>query len=309
MKTLTTEDINNRLEHQLACWPLAKSNFDALMKVERKALPLGDFNCCAQFNPARIVSTAAKTDPDSIRKRKCFLCAENRPEEQFSEKWIEGWELLVNPYPILPVHFTIVDTTHTPQGEIPFEMAQMAEMAPDLAIFYNGARAGASAPDHRHCQGVLKSELPLVALAEKCHRRDMPAIVSSEEFGSNLPFQFLSAIVTPDENGMLTLMRMIRVRGIDSANGKPNQGLVNAFFWIGNDGLLRIAAIPRRAHRPSCFFKTEEEKMTVSPGALDMAGMLILPVHKDFLKINEEMALEIYSEVAFADSLPNEVIP
>lgn len=305
---MDTEAINDFVERQLDAWPDAKRNFDALAHTGRRPLKLGDLTIYAQHNPARIRSTGAKTDAESIRKRACFLCASNRPKLQIPLQWLPGWELLVNPYPILPIHFTIVDTEHRPQDGIPLEMATMAEMAPDLAIFYNGARAGASAPDHRHCQAVLKSELPLLRLAEKWHTPNLPAIVSSEKFGLDLPFNFLSAIITPDKTGMMALASMTRVKGIDSETGLPDSGLVNAFFWIDSIGLLRIIVIPRRAHRPKCFFAEDETKMTVSPGALDMAGLLILPVESDFERITPELARQIYKETAFCGALPGEVL-
>ncbi len=308
MERLNTEWINNYVEHQLAVWPLAKRNFDALSAISRRPLMLGDLTVYAQHNPARIKSTGAKTDAASISKRPCFLCASNRPPEQISQGWVDGWELLLNPYPILPIHFTIVDVKHRRQDAIPSDMAAMAEEAPALAIFYNGARAGASAPDHRHCQAVLKSELPLIQLAEKHHTRNLPPIVSSEVFGLDLPFNFMSAIITPDQQGLRNLYLMTQIKGIDAETGNPDADLVNAFFWIDSEGLLRIIVIPRRAHRPSCFFAEDDSQMTVSPGALDMAGLLILPIEKDYERINPQLARQIYSEVAFAGSLPDNII-
>ncbi|MDE5870194.1 MAG: DUF4922 domain-containing protein, partial [Muribaculaceae bacterium] len=249
------------------------------------------------------------TDSESIKKRACFLCASNRPQQQIAQNWLEGWELLLNPYPILPIHFTIVDCQHRRQDEIPLEMAVMAEKAPDLAIFYNGAKAGASAPDHRHCQAVLKTELPIIHLTEKHHLKEMPHIVSSTSFGLSLPFNFISAVITPDNEGMRNLYLMTRIKGIDRSSGQPDPDLVNAFFWIDSDGLLRIIVIPRRAHRPDMFYAQDETKMTVSPGALDMAGLLILPVENDYNRISPEIASRIYEEVAFSGNIPDSVFP
>lgn len=302
--TLSTEDINSLIETQLALWPEAKANFDKLRGCRRKPLEVGETTLFAQLNPARIRSTAAATDKDSISKRPCFLCSRNRPKEQLHGKLLSGWELLVNPYPILPIHFTIVSETHRPQSEIPLEMAAMADIAPDLAIFFNGARAGASAPDHMHCQGVLKSELPIVAIVEKHHDLSRPGFISSEDYGVDLPFHFISGIITPDAAGAANLMKCTEAFGIDSANGKIDRGLVNAFFWIGGRGYLRVVIIPRRAHRPQCFFNAGNGSLLVSPGALDMAGLLILPVEDDFNRITADDARRIYSEVAFAGTLP-----
>lgn len=305
---MNTEDINTLIEHQLAVWPEAKKNFDALMQAERKSYKLGALDVTAQYNPGRIRSTTAAVDKASISSRQCFLCRDNRPKEQLHSEWPEGWELLVNPYPILPVHFTIASLSHEPQAEIPLEMAVMAEQAPDLAIFFNGACAGASAPDHLHCQAVLKSELPMPRLVEAVHTHQQPGFVSSESFCLDLPFQFISGIITPDLDGMKNLAIAPTVFGITAQTGERDRGLVNAFFWIDAKGYLRIILIPRRAHRPACYYAEDGNRLTVSPGALDMCGLIIMPVKEHFDKITADDIRQIYAETAFADHLPSELI-
>lgn len=299
------ETINTITETQLAAWHEAKRNFDNLILTKRRPMPLGDFDAQLQLNPARVRSTGAAVDKKSIEKRPCFLCKENRPQEQLVFPWLEGWELLVNPYPILPIHFTIPSTKHVPQDKIPFEMASMAEMAPDLVIFFNGAKAGASAPDHLHCQAVLKNELPIIKLVEKYHPSDMAGWHSSEEFNLDLPFQFLSAIVTPDTEGMLSLSKVSKATGVDNATGLPDNAFVNAFFWIDNSGFLRIIIIPRKAHRSSHYFSTVDNYM-ISPGALDMAGIIVMPREEDYNRISKDIVREIYNETAFS-TLPSAV--
>lgn len=303
-RRITSEDIGNLIESQFEVWPEVAAGYDNLRYVERRPLPLGDLEAAVQFNPARIRSTAAKVDAASLAARPCFLCEANRPAEQIVTEWPDGWHLLVNPYPILPVHFTIVDRNHVPQAGIPLDMAAMADMAPDLVFFFNGAQAGASAPDHRHVQAVLKEELPLMRLVEKMHPADRPGWMSSDASGLDLPFHFLSAVVTPDGAGRRALAKCLGAYGTDSATGEPRQGLVNAFMWIDAAGLLRIVIVPRRAHRPSLYFKPDEERMMVSPGAIDMAGIMIFPRREDFERISSADVRKIYSEVAYSDSLP-----
>jgi len=138
MQPLSIEHINSLIESQLMSWHEAKRNFDRLMEIDRKPLQLGDFHIAAQLNPARIRSTGAAVDKASVAARSCFLCKENRPAMQMSGEWpTPEWELLVNPYPILPVHFTIAAKKHIPQERIPLEMAMMAEYAPPLVFFFN----------------------------------------------------------------------------------------------------------------------------------------------------------------------------
>lgn len=302
---MDTELINTVIETQLAVWPEAKRNFDNLMCTKRKAMPLGDFSAQLQLNPARVRSTGAAIDKKSIGSRPCFLCESNRPKEQLVFPWLEGWQFLVNPYPILPIHFTIPSSLHIPQYGIPLEMASMAEMAPDLVIFYNGAKSGASAPDHLHCQAVLKTELPILTLTERYHTSDKPGWRSSESFDLDLPFQFISAIITPDAEGMTNLSKVQNAVGINPDNGMPDKDFVNVFFWIDGSGFLRIIIIPRKAHRPSHYFSSTDNYM-ISPGALDMAGILVMPREEDYKRITENVVREIYNETAFR-TLPETV--
>lgn len=303
MMKITNEDLMSLIECQLESWSLARDNFHNLSAVRSRRMNLGDFHIRLQCNPARIKSTGAAIDKNAISERPCFLCGGNRPKEQMAAEIIPGWELLVNPYPIFPMHFTLPSTRHIPQDQMPLEMAQMTEMMPGMAIFFNGAKAGASAPDHLHCQAVLKEELPIIDMAENFHRdTDRPFMLSSD-FGLNLPFIFVSAIVTPDIYGMRTLNTLPEITGV-SADGSLDHGLKNVILWIDNSSMLRAVIIPRRAHRPSCYFAEGDQKHLVSPGAIDMAGVVILPRPEDFDSLTESDLWTIYNETAYQNSLP-----
>lgn len=295
-KRVSLDDLSEQRDAQLALWPLAKENYSALGRVETKVFRLGDFPMMAMHNPARMKSTGAAVDKKSIEERPCFLCRDNRPEQQLQDTILPGWDFLVNPYPILPMHFTIVSTRHVPQSGLPLEAASMAEMMPGMTVFFNGARAGASAPDHLHLQAVMASELPLLRIAEDNHPSGRPGIMSSDYFGLDLPFGFFSAVITPDDCGMRTLAAVAKAEGVDAVSEEPDPGLVNTFLWIDKEGLLRAVVVPRSAHRPSCYFKDEPDKMVISPGALDMAGIMVVPRREDFERLDIDGIKEIYSE-------------
>ncbi len=300
------------VEWQLARWPEARQRYVDLGRTARRPMQLGGLRMALQHNPARIVSTGAKTDKASVSKRPCFLCAKNRPAEQEAVPIIEGWELLVNPFPIFPIHFTIASADHRPQSAVPAEIASLAEELPGLAVFYNGSRAGASAPDHLHLQAVLKDELPLLNLVESLHPVTSPGILSSADLSADnngsadsrrLPFLFYSSVITPDAEGMKTLVKTLEITGTDPATGLKDSGLVNALFWIdGPSGLLRAVMIPRRAHRPSCYpadpSAPRPGEFLISPGAIDMAGVMIVPRKEDFDNLTQADILRIYGDVA-----------
>lgn len=303
---LNLETINTLVEHQLMLWPEISQRYRDLGKVRRKPLDMGVLPMALQLNPARIVSTAADTSAKGIAARACFLCSGNRPKQQLSAEWMPGWELCVNPFPILPIHFTIISVEHKPQDEPPFEMAAMAEAAPDLAIFFNGAKGGASAPDHLHIQGVLKSELPLISIAERYQSSQRPGFISSTEFGVDLPFSFISAVVTPDMGGARMLMKITRAFGIDY-DGNIDKGLINVFFWMDGNGMLRSIIVPRRCHRPHDYFLEGSDRIVVAPGAIDMTGLMIIPRPEDFGRLDADTVRRIYSEVAFSGEFPPEI--
>lgn len=279
------------IDAQLAEWPLARENYQALGKTERRSMQLGDLTVGIQHNPARIVSTAAKTDAKTLAERPCFLCKKNRPPQQVGMEIAEGWELLLNPYPIFPTHFTIVSKNHKPQEGFPLDMVTMAEKLPGHTVFFNGKRAGASCPDHLHCQAVKTHELPLMQLIEKRHSLDAGRVSSSESLGLDVPFGFTSIIITPDLDGMSELAR------IEDSIGREyiSEGRLNAFVWIDDNGLLRICAVPRNMHRPSCYGSDEGQHL-ISPGCIDMTGVIIAPIKKDYDTLTEEDIRKIYKE-------------
>ncbi len=279
------------IDSQLADWPLARENYQALGKTERRSMQIGDLTVGIQHNPARIVSTAAKTDAKTLAERPCFLCSQNRPTQQVGIEIAEGWELLLNPYPIFPTHFTIVSKEHRPQEGFPLDMVIMAEKLPGHTVFFNGKRAGASCPDHMHCQAVKTHELPLMQLIENRHKLDSGRVATSKTLGLEMPFGFVSIIITPDLEGMSQLAT------IEETIGKEyiNEGNLNAFIWIDNERQLRVCAVRRRKHRPSCY-GTDDGQYMISPGCIDMAGVLIAPLKKDYDELTEEDVRKIYTE-------------
>lgn len=279
------------IDSQLADWPLARKNYQELGKTERRSIQLGDLTVGIQHNPARIVSTAAKTDAKTLAERPCFLCKKNRPPQQVGIEIVEGWELLLNPYPIFPTHFTIVSKEHSPQEGFPLDMVIMAEKLPGHTVFFNGKRAGASCPDHLHCQAVKTYELPLMQLIEKRHGSEYGKIATSKSLELDIPFRFISVIITPDLEGMSDLA------SIEETIGKEyiSEGKLNAFVWIDRNGLLRICAVQRDKHRPSCY-GSEEGQRLISPGCIDIAGVIIAPLKKDYDGLTEEEIRQIYNE-------------
>lgn len=294
------EEIDAMYAAQFAAWPEAKANYDKLFSTRRKQIQLGLLPVIVQCNPGRVRSTAADVSAEKVAERPCFLCAKNRPKEQLAGQSIPDYEILINPYPILPVHFTIASKEHTPQQAMPLEMVDLVNLSPVLAAFYNGAHAGASAPDHLHFQAVRRDELPLLSLVEKLHAAGSGYVRTSGELG-DFPMGFLSVVITPDMEGMTLLALLPKLGGVtDDAEKLP--GLVNTFMWKDDSGMLRALVIPRRRHRPYCYFAEGDGRMMVSPGALDMAGLIVCPREEDFERITADDIRTIYAQTGVSEA-------
>lgn len=270
METLSTAAALGFLRHQLAQWPMAAANFEALRHVETRTMECRGRNFAVQHNPARIASTGAKVADGNAGPRPCFLCKANRPAEQLSFGLDHGYELLVNPFPIFPVHFTIPALDHTPQQLMACgraeRMAHMAEFAmnlPGLALFYNGARCGASAPDHIHFQAVEASRMPLLDWATD---------------GRQLPFKVINISATAAE-AEAKLLEATASMPRRTGGEEPDINVICRADGIS--GGVQICVIPRKAHRPD-FFGSAEGQILVSPASVDLAGTIILPRPEDF---------------------------
>ncbi len=258
-------------EEQLREWPLAHDNHDALTRVwsreltsDKLAIPLR-----VQYNPARIVSTGANIDKASIAARPCFLCAKNRPAEQRAMPLNADFEWLVNPFPILPHHYTIAAKVHRPQRILDaYDAMIQATLAlpEEYIVFYNGPKCGASAPDHLHLQaGIFDCQL----------------------LTANYPYKTLLA---DSKESFRTIYDSLPV-----TDGEEEPRMNVIAFRKGNH--VSLIVIPRRAHRPHCYTAEGDKHYLISPGALDMGGLIVTPRREDYDRLTADKAIDILCEV------------
>lgn len=287
--------ISRFFNRQLEMWKDARHRFRDLKHVEVRQL---SDQLKVQFNPARIVSTGAKIDKHTLGERPCFLCERNRPKEQMTKQIDDHFQLLVNPFPILPVHFTIPATKHQPQSIYRHygEMHRLLSLHSELMVFYNGPKCGASAPDHLHFQAGTSGVLPLQTNWQRLSRNLTDVIsLTDEEKISVLrdflvpAFVIISKSEDSDEELFHRLYRSMPMRGDES------EPMMNIIAWRKGDEFISVV-IPREKHRPDAYFAEGEAQMMVSPGALDMAGLIITPREEDFNKINLDKATALLRE-------------
>ena len=273
------------LEQQLAVWPAAKQAFDNLEQVQTRVL--SSSGLALQHNPARIISTTAKVAPAQTTVRPCFLCRENRPVEQLSFDAGDGFELLLNPYPILREHFCVVSRAHRPQKfqDCYEKMLKIAgQLEPGYMIFYNGPRSGASAPDHLHMQIGRSEGIPLL---DKLRENEPPA---KDEPITIQPFGFPVIVIKGSDPARL--WDYISGMTVYDGDYEPRMNVLS----FNRDGQVITAIIPRSKHRPDCYY-AQEGRILVSPGGIDMFGMIITPRKEDFESLTERQVLDIYRQV------------
>lgn len=289
-------------DRQLRLWPEARQRYRDLGFVETRELNVGTSTFIAQFNPARICSTGATISKEAVASRPCFLCKENRPKEQLTKVQDGDYELLLNPYPILPMHFTIPARRHQPQQirGLYGEMMQLLKHYPDLTVFYNGPLCGASAPDHAHLQAGSSGVLPLQREWQRLSRNLTVVAQCDEETTLSVIEDYPCAALVIQARHRSGSERMFAM--LDHALPKvAGQGepMINIVAWRIDDELITVF-FPREKHRPDCYYKTGSEQLLISPGALDMAGLLITPRHEDFERITPELAEVVLKECAIS---------
>ena len=295
---------------QLWAWDEVRQRYRDLTSVETRELMGEGMEIAVQWNPARIRSTGAKIDARSLAERPCFLCGKNRPQEQIHRVIDQHYELLVNPYPILPLHFTLPTLKHQPQAILPMyaEMHRLAKSSPSLTILYNGPKCGASAPDHAHLQAVSSNVLPLQRSWQRLSRNLKEVMKMDDEDGiyqivdyPTAAFLIRSHSLESDNELFKKLYYSLPLIKGDS------EPMMNVITWRQGDVTLSVV-LPRKKHRPDCYTAEGEAQYIISPGAVDMGGLLITPREEDFRKITSEAAMAIYREVSLTPEQMDEVI-
>ena len=291
---------------QLNQWKDVAKRFEELVGVQTREVG----SALAQFNPARLVSTGAKIDKATLAKRPCFLCEKNRPVEQIVLPFGNDFDILVNPFPILPVHFTIPSRHHQQQAiaENYVQMHRLLRAYPQLMVFYNGPKCGASAPDHLHFQAGTSGILPLQRDWQRLYETSVPLLKMSDGEGIYEIKDYICpalAIVSHTEKHDVELFsRLYEALPLKEDETEP---MMNIVAWRSGEAFISVV-FPREKHRPDCYSAEGEAQCLISPGSLDMAGLLILPRQSDFEGMTSERAKAVLREVSLSDEAMKDVV-
>lgn len=300
------QELDKFIKDQLSVWPLAAANFRALKSARTRQLEVDGLLCTVQCNPRRILSSTADTTPQAIAARKCFLCADNRPAEQFHLKF-EGrkgrmYNIQVNPYPIFPGHLVIVREEHIPQAiwhHFP-DMLDFAMKYRDYTVFYNGPGSGASAPGHLHFQAVPRLSMPLERAVDAYLDKPGEVLASVKDATLYRYAGFAEGVfalkATTSKSMAKLFYRLLDCTDKVEGDIEPKFNL----FAYCRDGEYRAFVTLRAAKRSHHYYSDGPDHLTISPGAADMAGFFVAPFEEDFEKVTSADLEEMLSEVSIS---------
>jgi Domain of unknown function (DUF4922) len=291
------------LDDQIKSWKQLEEGYESLKRIKIKTFQFDGFRMKVQFNPGRYISTSAKVDAKSINERKCFLCPANLPEEQKGILCEDEYLILGNPYPIFPEHFTIPNINHVPQ-QIRNNFSLMLKLSNDLAkhyvVLYNGPKCGASAPDHFHFQAGTKNYMPISDDFHQLKNEYGEILLESDELiisaiDDNLR-QMISFESTNSEKLVAAFNNFYAIYA--STTNSKEEPLMNIISSYEEEFGWRVIVFLRDKHRSSHYFAEGDKKILLSPASVDLGGVCITPLEKDFDKMTKEELTEILAEVS-----------
>lgn len=286
------------INQQLATWPMLHKATDALEQVQYKELNVNGSRVLAQFNPARIVSTAAKVDTASIQARPCFLCAENLPAEEKGVPFGDNYVVLCNPFPVLKDHLVISERQHTPQAIAPriedlLDLTQA--LGSDYFTLYNGPACGASAPDHHHFQACSRAGIPLF---EEIQHWPRTSILQQDDLEVFTLTDYRLKIFVASGKKIDTMRAWFQtiLSCLAQETGATTEPLLNLVATYDSPEWT-LYLFPRGKHRPSRYYAEGDQKLTISPAGIDLTGVLVVPDPTHFARVTAEDVAQIYTEI------------
>ncbi len=288
------------LSDQKKAWQDLRVGCESLIDVLERDLPCKGFSVRLQYNPGRIKSSTAHVGGKTSDERPCFLCLNHLPKSQKGILYQNQYLILCNPMPVFSSHFTVSHLDHRGQA-IAEDIATFLRLAIDFGsgwtVLYNGPKCGASAPNHLHFQVTPSGQIPI----ERELRGEERFVLKKKIDGvflyrvRDLGREVL--ILEGDDPMALgdTFNRLLGgLKKVLLLNEEP---MINMIGFQDKRN-WRLVIFPRQKHRPHVFYKEGEARVVVSPGVIDMAGLVITPIEKDFERLDPLAVESIYREVS-----------
>ena len=310
--------IDKFVKDQLSVWPLAAENYRSLKKAGSKVLSIGGLPVTVQLNPCRRISSEASLDKESINRRPCFLCPENRPAEQTNMEF-EGrkgrrYRVTLNPYPIFPSHLVISSFEHTPQSiwHRYQDLLDFVRENNEYLGFYNGPESGASAPDHMHFQACPQGLTPLqnrvdelLAAGDDKTLDYLTNVKEARLFHLNEYARGVFVLCGATAKSTAKLFyRLLDCAPVPDGSSEPK---MNIIAWC-HEGEYRTAVIFRERHRPHNYSSSGADHLAMSPGCADLAGVYVTTREEDFDKLDAGLLSQVVREIAASEETEKEII-
>lgn len=310
--------IDKFVKDQLSVWPLAAENYRSLKKAGSKVLSIGGLPVTVQLNPCRRISSEASLDKESINRRPCFLCPENRPAEQtnieFEGRKGRRYRVTLNPYPIFPSHLVISSFEHTPQSiwHRYQDLLDFVRENNEYLGFYNGPESGASAPDHMHFQACPQGLTPLqnrvdelLAAGDDKTLDYLTNVKEARLFHLNEYARGVFVLCGATAKSTAKLFyRLLDCAPVPDGSSEPK---MNIIAWC-HEGEYRTAVIFRERHRPHNYSSSGADHLAMSPGCADLAGVYVTTREEDFDKLDAGLLSQVVREVAASEETEKEII-
>lgn len=300
------EMVEELLNCQIENWDLVHANYCALNNVKTRQLSIKDFPVLLQFNPERIRSSAAQIDAATLKKRPCFFC--HRPKEQQSITLYNTFDILVNPYPISDGHLTMPFRWHKEQQILPFyeDMLVFAYDLREYSIIYNGPKCGASAPDHMHFQAIKRSSLPIEENIRRASKEIIMQRHNTTLYALNDYMTSVLLIASSNvQEAAWTFNHLYEQLEVKEGDSEP---MMNVAVWVNDENVSYTCIFLRKELRPSCFYAEGDANILISPATVEMAGLFITPLEKDFEKVTAADLETILKEVSISEEEKDELV-
>jgi hypothetical protein len=287
------QEIDEMFREQSTSWRLLATGLEGLTRAQTRVIHIDWFDVFLRHIPHRVKSTTAAVDRESIMRRPCFLCAGNLDPEQKGIAFGSDFVIYCNPFPIVDRHLTILHREHRLQrisGQVE-NLLDVAKALPGYFVIYNGPECGASAPDHLHFQAGRRDPFPI---EQDTANVDGPGITG---YARNV------LLFRGRDSSQLVERVDTAIALLSSVTGKQPEPLINIAAFHA-DGGWTVYLFPRGKHRPNVFHTGE---LTVSPATIDLCGIFVVPLEKDFARISGADIASIFSEVTLPSDQFSEV--
>jgi len=288
------------LSEQKKVWQDLRKGYELVKDIKERDLPCRGFSVRLQFNPGRMKSSTAEISKIDAKERQCLLCLDHLPETQKGIQYRSDYLILSNPMPIFSSHFTVSHIDHRLQiidEHVGTSLQLMADLGPSWAVLYNGPKCGASAPDHLHFQTAPAGKMPI----EKEIREEKRLTLQRQVDGVLLSRarDLGREVIILEGDDPVAIERVLKdfLKALKKVLVVDEEPMMNiAGFY--EERKWRLVIFPRRKHRPDAFFKDGDARVVVSPGVIDMGGLLITPVKRDFERLDASAVEGIFREVS-----------